>query len=282
MPDGGRLGELEKKINTNMLIDLESSDGGNLNDCMDEENLDIGVKGNLSISHGGTGASSAAGARTNLDVYSKAETDTKLNAKANLSGATFTGQISLTNVTTSSGGISLSDNTNTRAIRLEANGTGAVAFKMGAPLKSSYGIMEIGSANSSNGVHVYGSYLSAYNYAGNGLVGVNASAFNVGSSRRYKENIQSMTEEEAKKLLDVDVVTFDYKADSGIAIGDDRFNKQGVIAEDVNNICPDVVTNRIIDGKDMIDSVDYSKFVPRLIKMVQIQEMKIKELEAKL
>lgn len=41
------------------------------------------TSGSLSISRGGTGASTAANARTNLDVYSKSETDTLLSNKAN-------------------------------------------------------------------------------------------------------------------------------------------------------------------------------------------------------
>ena len=41
----------------------------------------IPVSGTLGIGNGGTGATSAAGARTNLDVYSKSETESLLNGK---------------------------------------------------------------------------------------------------------------------------------------------------------------------------------------------------------
>lgn len=41
-----------------------------------------GVKGTLGIGNGGTNATTAAGARTNLDVYSKSEVDTKLGTKS--------------------------------------------------------------------------------------------------------------------------------------------------------------------------------------------------------
>lgn len=41
-----------------------------------------GVKGTLGTGNGGTGATTVAGARTNLDVYSKSEVDTKLGTKS--------------------------------------------------------------------------------------------------------------------------------------------------------------------------------------------------------
>lgn len=66
LPDGGRLGQLEKKIDTDITIDLESGNSGNLNDCENEETLNIGVQGNLAIAHGGTGANTAAGAAKNI------------------------------------------------------------------------------------------------------------------------------------------------------------------------------------------------------------------------
>ena len=65
---------------------------------------------------------------------------------------------------------------------------------------------------------------------------ISASAFNVNSSRRYKENITEMTEEEANKILDVDVKMFDYKK------RENGTNVAGVIAEEVYNILPNVVT----------------------------------------
>ena len=104
---------------------------------------------------------------------------------------------------------------------------------------------------------------------------IEASAFNQQSSRRYKENIVDMTEEEANKLDEINVVKFDYKNESsGIGVA-------GVIAEDVYEILPNVVTTTKIDEEEVPDSVDYSKFVPYLIKKVQMLEKRISELESK-
>ena len=108
---------------------------------------------------------------------------------------------------------------------------------------------------------------------------VYASAFNTSSSKRVKENIHDMTVEEASKILDIDVVTFDYIA----RVGGDK-NQRGCIAEDVYKIIPSVVS--IPDGYDdteefiddqipRVPGIDYSKFVPYLIKMVQIQNERI-------
>ena len=102
---------------------------------------------------------------------------------------------------------------------------------------------------------------------------ISASAFNVNSSRRYKENINDMTEEEANKILDVDVKMFDYKKrENGTDVA-------GVIAEEVYNILPNVVTLANVDGNEMPDSVDYSKFVPYLIKEIQMLKNEVDELK---
>lgn len=104
------------------------------------------------------------------------------------------------------------------------------------------------------------------------------------SSRRVKKNIHAMTEEEAKKLLDVDVVKFDY-------IGDwcgGKKNQSGVIAEDTIEIIPEAVQicdnydpNQAVDEENNIPpNVDYRKFIPYLIKMVQMQQAEIDELKS--
>lgn len=101
------------------------------------------------------------------------------------------------------------------------------------------------------------------------------------SSKRYKDNIKPMTDEEAKKILNVDVVSFDYKEELGMGERD-TYNRMGVIAEDTEKIIPTAVIQKEIDGEMVADSVDYSRFVPYLIKMVQDQQKEIEELKAKL
>ena len=113
-----------------------------------------------------------------------------------------------------------------------------------------------------------------------------AQAFTVMSSRLVKKNIQPISEEEAVKILALNVVEFDYIEEVG---GEkDQF---GIIAEEVLDILPSIVN--VPDNYDEEDtkhnlktgqfaktiSLDYSKFVPHLIKMVQMQQKEIDELK---
>lgn len=113
--------------------------------------------------------------------------------------------------------------------------------------------------------------LAVLNATGAAYVHVLASAFTVSSSRKVKEHIREMTEERARKVLEYQVVTFDY-------IGDDTPNDcDGMIAEDIDEIYKYPVS-RVCEGE--IIGLDYSKFVPQLIKMVQLQEKRIDRLTA--
>lgn len=102
---------------------------------------------------------------------------------------------------------------------------------------------------------------------------INALSFNQQSSRRYKKNIEDMPEEEARKVLQYRVVDYDYKNEA------DGTGCQGLIAEEVAKIC-EYPVYRKLDGT--IEGLDYSKFVPQLIKMVQLQQEQIERLEQKI
>ena len=93
-----------------------------------------------------------------------------------------------------------------------------------------------------------------------------------------------MADADAMKLLSVKVVKFDYKEEFG-----GIKNQYGCIAEDVQQCLPFVVTiadkydeNKPISTTNPAPSIDYSKFVPYLIKMVQIQQDEINELKARI
>lgn len=101
-----------------------------------------------------------------------------------------------------------------------------------------------------------------------------ASAFTQSSSRRVKKNIEDMTEIEAKKLLDVEVKSYDYINPD---MPDGCF---GCIAEDMAKIIPSCVNGDVDCADDDAAAIqgigiDYSKLVPHLIKMVQIQQEQI-------
>lgn len=105
--------------------------------------------------------------------------------------------------------------------------------------------------------------VQARNYNDSGWVAMNASSFNNQSSRRYKTNIEDMTEKVAKQLLKYRPVSYDYINKI------DGTNCLGMIAEEVAEInkYPVYYTP---DG--LIEGLDYSRFIPQCIKMIQIHQ----------
>ena len=104
-----------------------------------------------------------------------------------------------------------------------------------------------------------------------------AAQFAVQSSKYAKKNIKTITDDEAKKILELNPVSFDYKQGAN--------DQRGLIAEEVLDVLPNMVT--IPEGYTEYNpeeswntpSIDYSKFVPYLIKMVQIQQREIEALK---
>lgn len=106
---------------------------------------------------------------------------------------------------------------------------------------------------------------------------VQATDFVRSSSKYVKENVKDITDTEAKKVLELRPVAFDY------INGND--NQRGLIAEEVLEVMPEMVdVPKDYTGFDPkkplnIPGIDYSKFVPYLIKMIQIQQTEIDELK---
>ena len=95
-------------------------------------------------------------------------------------------------------------------------------------------------------------------------------AYNTSSDRRLKENIKPASY--AGDLLDsIEVVRFTWK-------GTDLSTEYGVIAQDLQKVYPDAVT----EGVGNIPwGVDYSKMVPMLIKELQDLRKRVAQLEGK-
>jgi hypothetical protein len=90
------------------------------------------------------------------------------------------------------------------------------------------------------------------------------------SSARYKENIQTMQDKMGLEAINaLRPVTFNYK------IGPDRTSKIGLIAEEVQQVLPDVVA---YDKDGRPDSVNYEFMVANLIKGIQQQQVQINNL----
>ena len=107
-----------------------------------------------------------------------------------------------------------------------------------------------------------------------------AASFIVSSSEHLKKNIKDISADEAKKLLQLRPVSFDYKFGAS--------DQHGLIAEEVMEVLPSMVN--IPDGYTEFNpdepwkapGIDYSKFVPYLIKMIQVQQAEIDELKSKI
>ena len=163
------------------------------------------------------------------------------------------------------------------------NAAGCVAFKsMSSQLT---GIALVGAGNNmygrllvqNDGGDMYLATNGAF-YVSNGnnsaRAPIYASAFTQSSSRRVKKNIENMTDEEAKKLLHVEVKSYDYINPD---MPDGCF---GCIAEDMAKLIPSCVNGDVDCADDDAAAIqgigiDYSKLVPHLIKMVQIQQAQI-------
>ncbi len=90
-----------------------------------------------------------------------------------------------------------------------------------------------------------------------------------GSSRKYKKDITSVTAKEAQKILKLNPVTFVYKDDEEEAL------QHGLIAEEVYKLYPEMIGMK----KGEVDSMHYEQLWAPLIKIVQMQDTRIKQLE---
>ncbi len=92
------------------------------------------------------------------------------------------------------------------------------------------------------------------------------------SSRKVKDNIKPMNIDEARKILELQAVSFDFKDK------EQGTDKRGFIAEDVAEIIPQLVTP---ETETEPAKLDYIQMIPYLLETIKNQERRIHELEAK-
>ena len=133
-----------------------------------------------------------------------------------------------------------------------------------------------GDISTGGNVHAVGTfYANLPNSSGGETVywGANTQRFVYhGSSRKYKKDITSVTAKEAQKILKLNPVTFVYKDDEEEAL------QHGLIAEEVYELYPEMIGMK----KGEIDSMHYEQLWAPLIKIVQMQDTRIKQLEESL
>lgn len=112
------------------------------------------------------------------------------------------------------------------------------------------------------------------------------------SSKKYKKKIKTLKDEEAKKILELRPVTYDFKDES---MGT---NMRGFIAEEVDEVIPELVKhtkdypNPIMivdeDGNEVVQeqndevSLDYTAMIPYLTKMIQLQQKQLDAQQAEI
>ena len=89
-----------------------------------------------------------------------------------------------------------------------------------------------------------------------------------GSDRKLKENIEPTSVKALDKINALNLVAFDY-------IKDKTHEEIGLIAQEVLDIIPDAVEK--YEGEDNHLTINYSKFVPYLIKAIQELNQKLEE-----
>lgn len=187
-------------------------------------------------------------------------------------GAGLTG-----NVAIGANALSSSTASNNTAIGSSA---GSTATSGGLNLYIGYNVVPISVGETSNTIIGNSSSATAYlfgiygqttvNAATNILINGSSQLGMIVSSKKYKENIMSVSDETIAKLLKLDVVKFNYISDETKEL------HYGMIAQDVVNIFPEAV---VYDANGEIYSIQYHKFTPLLVKQVQNQHEKIKSLK---
>lgn len=102
---------------------------------------------------------------------------------------------------------------------------------------------------------------------------VNCTVVHQSSSRKIKKNIVEMALDEARKILKLTAVTFDYKNERR------GKNKRGFIAEDVAEVIPELVKP---ESCDYPAALDYIGMISYLQTIIKDHEERIKALEDKL
>jgi hypothetical protein len=120
---------------------------------------------------------------------------------------------------------------------------------------------------------VYSDYKAYYN--GTEIAKVSS------SSRRYKHSIAPLSEAlDPHKLLDLPIVQFEWNDDHPLQYEDMKGQTiPGIIAEDVEEIYPAAT---IHDAEGRVESWDERRLIPGMLALIQEQDKRIKQLEARL
>jgi len=100
----------------------------------------------------------------------------------------------------------------------------------------------------------------------------NYSTYYTGSDKNIKNNIQSISLDDSKKIYDLEPVQFEYKTEIP------QNTHFGLIAQDVQPLYPNLVKT----NKDNTLFVNYQEFIPLLIQEIKELKKEVKELKEKI
>ena len=191
---------------------------------------------------------------------------TAMAGRLSTGGGTLTGQLTMKADVVPSGSHNLG------AQKSNWNSVWTQSLKSGGTLKLSSGASSQAILCKGQDLRML-TYTSADDAASMTYAPVYASKFNTSSSRRYKDYVRDITDEDATALLALHPIVYDYKNKAN------GTNCEGLYAEDVYEEIPSAVTLAEIDGEMLPDSIDYSKLIPRMIRLLQMQQEEIQKLK---
>ena len=218
----------------------------------------------IPVSKGGTGATTSSPALANLGGMPK-------------TGGTFSGKVEFSKTA-----VFADDTAFQQGYRLGSLATKETTCQIGKNLQSYNNVIQslatgvhLCAQDDNYSVHLKGKSVHCMkNASETTYIPIYASAFTQQSSKRFKENIINMELSEAEKLYQLNTVSFDY-------INGEK-DMVGLIAEEVEPLLPNVCSYGEEGGEKTLFGIDYTRFIPYLIKLAQEQKKEIDELKAEI
>ena len=168
--------------------------------------------------------------------------------------------------TGSGGNFQIFNNSGTNVLVAQANAAGGGYYVFN---NSNNNAVSVAVGNAQDG------YVNVYNSSGSYTINLSGQSgvvtcvsVNQTSSRKVKENIKPI--EDAARILELQAVSFDFK-DKAQGV-----NKRGFIAEDVDKVLPNLVSQAT---EDTPAALDYVGMIPYLQSIIKDHEKRIAELE---
>lgn len=231
---------------------------------------------------------SSAGWISSKNFYIDSSGNAAFRGNITATGGSFTGDVTAGGVTINGTGITFGGVT-INGTGITMSGGTSLAIDGSLNMSSTYGFitslqqysaftsrLRLYANNTSEGGHTHSLTFDSINAGTGTTMVIDTSGYvkKSSSSKRYKKNIKDLPLEDAKKIYDLNVITFNDLEDA------DDNEHTGFIAEDVDELgLRDWV---IYDKEGVVDGVWYQSIFSSMVKVVQDLNKRVEELEAKL